>query len=89
VVGDVVLRLLREPGRGDQPVDAVLIEVDVGGVPPAEPPRALDDRREDRVRVACRAADGGENLVDGFELVQQKGVTCLQRLVLLEADGAA
>ncbi len=61
----------------------------MGGVTPAEPSRALDDRREDRVRVAGRSADGGENLVDGFELVQQNGVARLQRLVLLGADRAA
>ena len=47
VLGDEPDRLLGEPDRLDQPVDAVLEEVEVGGVRAAQPPGALDDGRQD------------------------------------------
>jgi hypothetical protein len=53
VLGDVGDRLVRDPDRLDQPVDAVLEGVEVRGVGAAQPAGALDDGGEDGVRVTA------------------------------------
>ena len=72
VLGDVGDRLLGQPDRLDQLVDAVLEEVEVRSVRSAQAARALDDRGEHRVGVAGRAADRGQHLVGGVELLLER-----------------
>ena len=86
VLGDVGDRLLGHPDRLDQPVDAVVEEVEVRSVGAAQPARALDDRGQHRVGVAGRPADRGEHLVGGVELLLERGVATSKSFVFLGAD---
>ena len=89
VLGDDGDRLVGESGRLDQLVDAVLEEIEVGGVRPAELASALDDGREDALGIGGRATHGREYLVGGLELVPQRVEVPSELLVLLDTDAVS
>ena len=88
VFGDQPERLLGEAHRLDQPVDAVLEDVEMAACDRHSRRALSTTRREDGVRVAGRAAQRGEHLVGGRELVGQVDVVLEDAGVLLRVDGA-
>ncbi len=89
VLGDKGDGRLSETRRLDQFVDAVAEEIKVGCLRPAEPARALDDRREDRLGIGGRATHRREHLIGRLELVLQRVEVPSEPFLLLDADSVS